>query len=118
MKRLSQLSGRRSPGSSLRTAGYSQLSPKLAFVLAAKDGDETVLRRTILFGDSPPPFGAKPRLLDRNGKTHFVLELPDNRETLSVELPPAAGSASILYLVKSLPSGALVYDRLPVTPIS
>lgn len=88
----------------------SQLSPKLAFVLAKKDG--AGLQRTILFGDSPPPFVATPRLEENGGKTSFVLEIRDNRESLFVEIPQSTSGSYIIFLVKSLPSGALVYDRV------
>ena len=107
----------------------SQLSPKLAFVLTVKAPPSTAasLQRTILFGDSPPPFRAKPTLVisgtGSDTKTFFRLEVPDNRESLSVAVPQQASYDFVLHLVKSLPSGVVVFDTIdrrgvtPLTPV-
>jgi hypothetical protein len=107
-----------------------QLYPKLAFVLSMEreisSQREILFQRTILFGDSPPPFDARPRIEpDGVGAFKFVLEIPLNRESVTVPLRlPMTSSTrveSVLYVVKSLPSGIAVYDRMvdndpPVQP--
>ncbi len=92
----------------------SQLSPKLAFVMTAPAG--TSWQRTILFGDSAPPFKAEPTIemveIDGIKTTHFFLKIPNNCESLSVPVPPGVNSDDfVLHLVKSLPSGVAIYDR-------
>jgi len=98
-----------------------QLSPKLAFVLSmAKAGaTEIVFQRTILFGDAPPQFNASPTIGTDGSKFKFVLRIPNNREVVTVNLPPFASPVvTSLYVVKSLPSGIAVYDVMPsVSPI-
>ena len=93
----------------------SQLAPKLLFVLLLRNGAQMTLQRTILFGDASPPFEAQPTLEDLRrltgpDDTVFSLTIPKNREHLAIELPSAADQA-IVYLIKSLPSGSLVFDR-------
>ena len=95
----------------------SQLSPKLAFVMTARAG--TSWQRTILFGDSAPPFQAEPTIetvdVDGISTTHFFLKIPNNRESLSVPVPQGVNSDDfVLHLVKSLPSGVAIYDRFPI----
>lgn len=92
----------------------SQLSPKLAFVMTAPAG--TSWQRTILFGDSAPPFKAEPSIKTVEAgsitTTHFFLKIPNNRESLSVPVPQGVNSDDfVLHLVKSLPSGVAIYDR-------
>jgi hypothetical protein len=70
--------------------------------------DRFALQRTILFGDSATPFNPTP-IIDG---TLFVLKIPHNKEEVSVEVPATLklGGAK-LFLVKSLPSGVLVFDE-------
>ncbi len=96
----------------------SQLAPKLAFVLTVTPATSSTatLQRTILFGDSAPPFKAVPKLVTKDSETYFRLEVPNNRESLSIAVPVQANYAFILYVVKSLPSGVAVYDRCQKMP--
>lgn len=91
----------------------SQLSPKLAFVMIAPAG--TSWQRTILFGDSAPPFKTEPSIetieVDGITTTHFFLEISNNRESLSVPVPRGVSSDFALHSVTSLPSGVAIYDR-------
>ncbi|MDA7978299.1 MAG: hypothetical protein MPJ50_05955 [Pirellulales bacterium] len=101
----------------------SQLSPKLIFVVnvlaegETEDDQKPVFHRTMLFGDSAPVFDAQPTLEPANGTVEqFVLQIPDNEEQLSVQLPrnvPSTGAAT-LYVVKSLPSGVAVFNTIDV----
>ncbi len=85
----------------------SLLAAKLAFVLTAKLDSVVKFQRTILFGDAPPASKAEARI---DGTT-FILEIKNNREALSIKMPSSATKfTSVLHVVKSLPSGALVYD--------
>ncbi|MBL8868791.1 MAG: hypothetical protein JNK90_03305 [Planctomycetaceae bacterium] len=94
----------------------SQLPPKLSFVLSAGNnaGDRLALQRTILFGDSAPPFAQQPSISkDKTNSLRFVLKIPNNTEQLSVQLPTRAKvDGAMLFIVKSLPSGVLVYDAV------
>lgn len=91
----------------------SQLSPKLAFVMTAPAG--TSWQRTILFGDSAPPFKAEPNIdtVEADGitTTHFFLKIPNNRESLSVPVPEGVTGKFALHVVKSMPSGVAIYDE-------
>ncbi len=95
----------------------SQLSPKLAFVMTASAGPSW--QRTILFGDSAPPFEVEPELaeaVDEKGTktTRLSLKIPNNRESLSVPVPRNAGDSFVLHVVKSMPSGVAIYDNCTV----
>jgi hypothetical protein len=104
----------------IRFLAHAQLTAKLTFVLSVLPrvnvaaSPQPVLQRTILFGDAAPAFAASARLeAVAAGGLDFVLEVPDNREGVSVRLPPTAGDQSFLYVVKTLPSGVAVIDRWP-----
>jgi hypothetical protein len=95
----------------------SQLSPKLAFVLTAT-GTVATLQRTILFGDSAPPFQTQPRIIPPqtgDTATYFQLDIPNNRERVFVAVPNVTSDV-VLHVVKSLPSGIAVFDRFPEQP--
>lgn len=99
----------------------SQLSPKLIFVMSvtpeSRSGTqpkaESVLHRTILFGDSAPAFAAFPRLelVDSVPRT-LVLEIPNNQENVSIQLPRKRGEDTTLFVVKSFPSGVALFGKL------
>lgn len=98
----------------------SQLAPKLVFVLSAraKDApDKAVLQRTVLFGDAAPTFRAVAELREEGEpkRQKLILKVPDNRESLSVQLPDLDVEDFHLYLVKSMPSGVLVYNEMLTT---